>query len=308
MTFVYGILCGIMLSLFFSFGAAFVQLIQMSMQYGFRRTMPFAFGVSLSDIIIIGLMLTVLRNVDMTAVLHSIPGAIIGFAVVAFMGIITYRKDPAKERSAKRKPKTLIEMGEKLNDEFSNNDTNPVLKFFRELINPTGKPRRRNILIQGFLINFTNPLVWIYWAGVVALTKGEFNFGFVDNCIFFAGLLATNLAVDVLKCRLSSMLNSIMTDARLRIINRISGVVIILFGCFLLGKMVVYQINPDSEKEDKSFDAMRKLHETTDSINAKANEKLHDSKVLNLRNADDLNSFKDRIQGKDRQKNSCKKG
>ena len=48
--FLLGILGGIFLSLFFSFGPAFFSQIQASIHYGFRNAYPFALGVSTSDV------------------------------------------------------------------------------------------------------------------------------------------------------------------------------------------------------------------------------------------------------------------
>ena len=46
-----GIACGIALSLFFSFGPAFFSQLRTSIQYGFKKSYPFAFGVSAGDIV-----------------------------------------------------------------------------------------------------------------------------------------------------------------------------------------------------------------------------------------------------------------
>ena len=82
-----GIVCGIALSLFFSFGPAFFSQLQSSIQYGYRKAFPFAFGVSAGDIIIVFLMLTVLKNVELYEILHNTYVAIIGGAVLSAMGI-----------------------------------------------------------------------------------------------------------------------------------------------------------------------------------------------------------------------------
>ena len=73
-----GILCGIALSLFFSFGPAFFSQLRTSIQYGYRKSYPFAFGVSAGDVIIVFLMLTVLKNVDLYELLHNVWVASIG--------------------------------------------------------------------------------------------------------------------------------------------------------------------------------------------------------------------------------------
>ena len=52
-----GILCGLVLSLFFSFGPGFFGLIQNSITYGFRKGIAFEMGMNASDIFMVVLML-----------------------------------------------------------------------------------------------------------------------------------------------------------------------------------------------------------------------------------------------------------
>ena len=66
MDLILGILCGIILSLFFSFGPAFFSLLQTSIQQGYRRALMFPLGVFASDAIVVFLMLTILKGVEMT--------------------------------------------------------------------------------------------------------------------------------------------------------------------------------------------------------------------------------------------------
>ena len=88
-----GIVCGIALSLFFSFGPAFFSQIRTSIQYGYRKSYPFAFGVSAGDVLIVFLMLTVLKNVNLYELLHNVWVASIGGAVLIIMGIYYLKKE-----------------------------------------------------------------------------------------------------------------------------------------------------------------------------------------------------------------------
>ena len=65
--------------------------------------MAFAVGVSLSDIAVVFLMLTVLKNVDMEAALHNVYIASIGGAAIAAMGIYNFRKKAVAAADAKSK-------------------------------------------------------------------------------------------------------------------------------------------------------------------------------------------------------------
>ena len=134
-----GIVCGIALSLFFSFGPAFFSQIRTSIQYGYRKSYPFAFGVSAGDVIIVFLMLTVLKNVNLYELLHNVWVASIGGAVLVAMGFYYLRKEVTG----------FEKQGSRI--KFKSKD---------------GDPRRRTIFMQGFVINIVNPLIWIYWVSV----------------------------------------------------------------------------------------------------------------------------------------------
>ena len=90
--FLLGILGGIALSLFFSFGPAFFSQIQASIHYGFRNAVPFAFGVSTSDILIVAILLLISRNIpmeDMIQLLNNRWIIYVGAGVVASFGLYT---------------------------------------------------------------------------------------------------------------------------------------------------------------------------------------------------------------------------
>lgn len=237
MELIIGILCGIALSLFFSFGPAFFGLIQNSIEHGFRRAMAFAVGVSLSDILVVFLMLTVFKNVDMEAALHNIYVALIGGAGIIVMGVYTFRKKtkPASGKHGHMKFKSLENVG------------------------------RKQLLLHGFLLNILNPFIWVYWVSVITLLSGEVGLYGAERYVFFAGLLGATLGCDLLKCRLAAMLQQLITAKVLNIFNRVTGLILIAFGVYLIVAMVVYQTNPkvrekEQEKVPQSTKIIQSLH------------------------------------------------
>jgi len=244
-----GIACGVALSLFFSFGPAFFTQLQLSIQYGFRKASPFAFGVSAGDIIIVFLMLTVLKNVNLFEALHNVWVASIGGVVLAFMGIYNIR----------RKVTSVEGRGHQF-------------RFRTEGEEPT----RRSILFQGLVINFVNPLIWVYWVSVIALITGEFDLSVSSRYAFFGGLLLATLGLDILKCKLASLLQRIITAKVLNITNKATAVIMFVFAAYIVISMVVYQVNPQArEKEQQqtpqSTEMIKKFHERTDSLNLNIN-------------------------------------
>lgn len=237
MELIIGLLCGIALSMFFSFGPAFFGLIQNSIQYGFRKAMAFAIGVSLSDVIVVFLMLTVLKNLDMEAALHNVYVASIGGAIIAIMGVITFRKKAVAAADTKSRVK------------------------FRD----DGNTRMRHLVLQGFLLNIFNPFIWIYWVSVITLLSGEVGLFGIDRYIFFAGLLGGTLGTDLLKCRLAALLQQWFTAKVLNLFNKGVGLALIAFAIYLIVAMILYQTNPkirekEQEKTPQSTELIHRLH------------------------------------------------
>lgn len=232
-----GILCGIVLSLLFSFGPAFFGLIQNSVQNGFRRASWFAVGVSVSDIIVVFLMLTVLKSVDMEAAIHNIYVASIGGVGIILMGIYTFRKKMKTSRDKRGRLR------------FSNGED----------------VHRWQMLVHGCLLNILNPFIWIYWISVITLLSGEMELGPTDRYVFFAGLLMATLGCDLLKCRLASLLQTWFTARIMNTFNRVVGVALMAFGVYLIVAMVLYQTNPkirekEHEKAPQSTKIIQQLH------------------------------------------------
>ena len=155
-----GIICGVLLSLLFSLGPAFFSLIQNSIHHGFKKAVSFAAGVSLSDILIVMLMLTVLSNLDfsdLTAILHNVYVSIIGSVATAVFAILTWR--------SKVKKATVPDSR---------------LKFSVEHVT-----HHWQLLLSGFLLNVLNPLIWIYWLSIITFLSAEMNLGVRERYFFF---------------------------------------------------------------------------------------------------------------------------
>lgn len=224
MEFLTGILCGVVLSLLFSFGPAFFGLIQNSIQHGFKRATAFVFGISISDIIVVFLMLTVLKNVDVWSLMHNLyVGCIAGIGIIA-IGIFTFRKKAKVERNRQGR-----------------------LKFKTDGSESTGQ-----LLLHGFVLNTLNPFIWLYWISVITLLSGEINLEVGERYIFFAGLLIAALGVDMLKCRLASLLQKWFTARVLNIFNRLMGIILIGFGIYMIVSTVVYQVDPVVREKEQN--------------------------------------------------------
>lgn len=237
------------MSLFFSFGPAFFTQIRTSIQYGFRKSYPFAFGVSFGDVIIVFLMLTVLKNADLAKLLHNVWVASIGGAMMVAMGVYYWRKNV-----------TTLEGIE---------GSQPRIKF-RE---PKGELRRRYIFFQGFVINFVNPTIWIYWVSVITLITGELNLVGLPRYIFFFGVLGSTLGMDILKCKLASLLQRIVTAKVLNTTNKICSIILFVFAAYLVISMISFQSKVKSGVETKDnvkqTEMIKNLHNRLDTISTR---------------------------------------
>lgn len=227
-----GIICGVMLSLIFSLGPAFFSMIQNSIHHGFKKAVAFAFGVSLSDILIVMLMLTVLSNLefsDLTSILHNIYVSIIGSIATAVFAVLTWRS---------KVKKTSV--------------PNSRLKFSVEHVTHYWQ-----LLLSGFLLNVLNPLIWIYWLSIITFLSAEMSLSVTDRYFFFIGMLLAVLGTDILKCRLAAMLQHWFTARIMNIFNRVTGAVLMAFSLYLLISMLFYQTGGSNESMNK---LMKNVH------------------------------------------------
>lgn len=243
--FLLGILGGIVLSLFFSFGPAFFSQIQASLHYGFRNAVPFVYGVSTSDIIIVATLVLISRNIpmeDMIQLLNNRWIIYVGAGVVASFGLYTMF---LKTRHAAESSET-----DKIN--------------FRNVQIPS----RLSVYLRGLTLNFFNPVIWLYWATLVTiLICSESDISIGQRYLFFGGVLTATLCMDTLKCKLASLLQRIITYRFLKVFNKSVGVILIGFAVFMVASTM-----PRFEKKGstRSVEMMQEIMNTKPSLKKNA--------------------------------------
>lgn len=88
------------------------------------------------------------------------------------------------------------------------------------------------IAIQGFLLNTLNPAVIAFW--LTAATAIAVTHTIRERIIIFSTTLLINMSADVAKVRLAGKLRSKLTVHNIRLINKISGLILLIFGTVLL--------------------------------------------------------------------------
>lgn len=88
------------------------------------------------------------------------------------------------------------------------------------------------IAVQGFLLNTLNPAVMAFW--LTAATAIAVTHTIQERIIIFATTLLINMSADVAKVTLAGKLRSKLTVKNIRLINKISGLILLIFGTVLL--------------------------------------------------------------------------
>lgn len=88
------------------------------------------------------------------------------------------------------------------------------------------------IVLQGFLLNTLNPAVIAFW--LTAATAIGVSHSVRDRIIIFATALLLNMSADVVKVTVAGKLIRKLTIKNIRMINKISGLILIIFGTVLL--------------------------------------------------------------------------
>lgn len=199
-----GIGVGLLISLCFSFGPAFFSLLQTSVQYGFRQAVPFVFGVSTNDVLQVCLLLTVMQGMEVESFMHQPWIVMVAVVVLAGLGFFMFTR---KAHDA------------------ATSDALPGMQG--------GDLRWYAVYAHGFVINFFNPTIWIYWLSIITLASSRLENSSGQLPLFFVGVLVTTLTLDILKCKGASMLQRFLSARIMNILNKVIGTVLMGFALYL---------------------------------------------------------------------------
>ncbi|MCD4774063.1 MAG: LysE family translocator [Bacteroidales bacterium] len=200
-----GVILGFTLAFFFGFGPAFFAIIQTSMHRGFWSGVILAIGVFLSDVALVALCFFGAISIINEPANHLIFGIISGTILIVF-GIVTYTRK--------------VEMQDDKNNKYQN------------------KPGPITYLLKGFFLNIANPFVWIFWMGVVVGITAKYSDDIPFLMLFFSTTLITVLLTDIFKCFGSYKIKKFLTHKIMEIINKAAGVGLVLFGLFLIARVI----------------------------------------------------------------------
>jgi threonine/homoserine/homoserine lactone efflux protein len=203
----------ISLLLIFSVGPVIFTVIKQSINHGRRGGFSFIIGVWISDLIWVVLSNGFSEAIK-TLLDFKIPIGIAGCIFLIGMGIyFAFIK--------KIEPRQLQE---------------PVI-LAGDVYTPTG--RKTNyfaIMSSGFIINTLNPAVISFWVIMAASLASVYSL--YDRVIIFATCLGVNVLADIGKVMGAGYIGKRLSDRVILIINRVSGVLYLIFGFVILAGII----------------------------------------------------------------------
>ncbi|MEO6454854.1 MAG: LysE family transporter [Ginsengibacter sp.] len=98
------------------------------------------------------------------------------------------------------------------------------------------------IALSGFLVNTLNPAVMAFW--LTSATALAVTHTLKERIIIFITCLIINMATDIGKVTLAGKLRSKLTIKNIRLINKISGFILLVFGAALLTGVLFFIKKP----------------------------------------------------------------
>jgi threonine/homoserine/homoserine lactone efflux protein len=197
--FIEGLLSGLLLAI--SMGPIFIALTQTSLEKGIRPGLTVGSGIWISDIAIVIILHRFIYGIKSTIESDSfifwmgLSGAIILFC----FGIVLLIKKPSMEYNS-----------------FKIKSTD-YLGFW----------------LKGFLVNTVNPFTFIFWVGIISTYMIGREASDTQMAILLVTILTVIIISDSFKVLLADFLRQWLNAHHVRMVSRISGIFLILFGIFL---------------------------------------------------------------------------
>ena len=199
-----GLTFGLLLSI--SVGPVLFSIIKQSLNNGHKGGLTFVFGVSASDIFMVVLVNFFTTLFDQLKV-HKNAVGIVGCAFLVSIGVyfLFFKKVKVDEQGKQ------------------------VFKF--------RKSDFAKIFLSGFFMNTLNPSIFIFWIyASTAIVTHTIN----EKVIIFTTCLVWMLSTDILKVFLAGKIRNRLTPHNIHILNRINGILLIVFGIALIWGLIIY--------------------------------------------------------------------
>jgi len=209
-----GLVLGLLLII--SVGPIIFSILKQSLNNGHRGGYAFIAGVSASDVVLV-LICNMFTHLFNAAMEHEMIIGVAGSSLLVALGIynIFFRKVQTAE--------------------------NGML-----MVNNLRTHHLVGIFFSGFFINALNPGTLLFWFAATATITADSKL--VDHpdqyrLIVFLTALIFNLASDTAKVLLANKIRLKLTPHNIHLINRISGIILIMFGIVIVATMIIRNIH-----------------------------------------------------------------
>ncbi|MGB6151272.1 MAG: LysE family transporter [Pricia sp.] len=186
----------------FMIGPVFFVLLETSATRGFRAAISFDFGVIVSDILF--LLIAYFSSFQLLENLSNQPGLFVfGGVILLVYGVVTFFKKPPEKKE--------------MNEEYSKSD------YF-------------SLAVKGFLLNFINIGVLIFWLGIIIVVGPSLDNEPQRIVVFFSTMIGAFFVTDILKILLAKQLKKKLTTQRIYYVKKGLGIVLIICGIVLIVK------------------------------------------------------------------------
>ncbi|MGA9240081.1 LysE family translocator [Robiginitalea sp.] len=186
----------------FMVGPVFFVLLETSATKGFRAGFALDLGVIFADIIF--LFIAYFSSFQLLENLSNQPGLyVFGGVILLIYGLTTFFRSDFKEK----KPRIVTRGSDYL-----------------------------GLFVKGFLLNFINIGVLVFWLGVIIIVGPSLNNQPNRIITFFSAMLGAYLITDIFKILLAKQLRRKLTRDRILQVKKILGVILIICGIVLIVK------------------------------------------------------------------------
>ncbi|MEE9361926.1 MAG: LysE family transporter [Cellulophaga sp.] len=186
----------------FMIGPVFFVLLETSATRGFRAAICFNFGVIIADIVF--LVMAYFSSYQLLENLSNQPGLFVfGGMILLVYGITIFLKKEVKNRPQNIK---------------------------------TTKGDYLSLFIKGFLLNFINIGVLVFWLGVIIVVGPSLENEPNRIWVFFSAMIGAYFVTDLFKILLAKQLRSKLTPKRIYRIKKGLGIILVICGLVLITK------------------------------------------------------------------------
>lgn len=196
-------------------GPIFFLLLETSITKGFRSALALDFGVLISDIVYVLIAVMFVEQIKGLIAGNKLMFSVIGGSIFVIYGLVSLFKKVA------------------LTDSQSLEGIDAKFQL------PKAQKNRKDYVflgLKGFLLNFANPMVIFYWVSVASVANNAVpdEHSTTWAFIFLGIVLLTFFSVDVLKIIAAKKIRPLVNQTLLNGLNRLIGIVFVLFGMFLI--------------------------------------------------------------------------